>query len=457
MGSAGRLPGIQLSLSPCRFSGEVRRVTPNDRRPNLTQVAVFIDFENLVIGAEETLPGHANPVPYEALELLCRDYGNAAVRRAYADWSKPQFGKYQEDLGLNGVDLIQVKRFGFQQKNAADIRMAVDAMETLMVHDDIEVFVLVAGDGDYSPLVQRLREFGKTVVGVGTEASASQRLVAVCSEYKYWATMVAAVDPRARAAVAAEFDLEGAKPLLRTALRESNVMPAVAAWLKKRMRTLDPSFDERNYGFNSFREFLEATDDVVSVERGEQDLLVSLLKGDQAATHHEHAALVALPQKETYPEVLRLLHQRGMDIPALPETRDALLSSVYENWAAGTINTVADIGDVLLDEETGYVPNARTRGALRMAIVQADTKVIPLIELPSEERRLADCRVAPFDSSESADWVRRAHVAWLAYAITRLRDQPQFPRALREALFDGCDEYGTELLEPALRLAESRT
>ena len=108
----------------------------------MTQLAVFIDFENLAIGAEETLPGRTNPVPYEALELLCHDYGNAAVRRAYADWSKAQFGRYQEDLALNGVDLIQVKRFGTQQKNAADIRMAVDAMETVLIHPDVDVFLL---------------------------------------------------------------------------------------------------------------------------------------------------------------------------------------------------------------------------------------------------------------------------------------------------------------------------
>lgn len=134
----------------------------------MPHVAVFIDFENLAIGAEETLPGRISPVPYAALELVCCDYGNAAVRRAYADWSKPQFGRYQEDLAMNGVDLIQVKRFGSQQKNAADIRMAVDAMETVMIHPEVETYLLVAGDGDYSPLVQKLREFGKRVVEVGT-------------------------------------------------------------------------------------------------------------------------------------------------------------------------------------------------------------------------------------------------------------------------------------------------
>src|SRR5262249_21758206 len=138
------------------------------------QVAVFVDFENLVLGAVKELPDQANPAPYEALTRLCRGYGNASVRRAYADWANPLFGGHQDDLAMNGVDLIQVARVGIQNKNAADIRMAVDAMETLIVHPEVSVFILVSGDGDYSPLVQRLREFGKWVVGVGTEANASR-------------------------------------------------------------------------------------------------------------------------------------------------------------------------------------------------------------------------------------------------------------------------------------------
>src|SRR5205814_4919344 len=71
------------------------------------QVAVFVDFENLVIGAVKELPGQANPAPYEALTRLCRGYGNASVRRAYADWANPLFGSHQDDLAMNGVDLIQ--------------------------------------------------------------------------------------------------------------------------------------------------------------------------------------------------------------------------------------------------------------------------------------------------------------------------------------------------------------
>ncbi|PJE93807.1 NYN domain-containing protein [Streptomyces carminius] len=220
------------------------------------QVAVFVDFENLVLGAESEISGRTNPVPYKALTHLCRDYGNASIRRAYADWANPRFGRYQQDLGMNGVDLVQVARFGTNSKNAADVRMAVDAMETLIAHPDVTVFVLVAGDGDYTPLVQRLREYGKWVVGVGTDASASRRLVSVCSEYKYWGTLVAEVDPGARAARDAAFDIEAAESLLVSAMQQATTATPTAASVKNRMLALDPSFDERNYGCPSFRDFL---------------------------------------------------------------------------------------------------------------------------------------------------------------------------------------------------------
>ncbi len=171
------------------------------------QVAVFFDFENLAIGARRDMPSLGQEaVSAPALKLLCQQRGSATIRRAYADWGQPQFAPYQEALALNGIDLIQVKRFGAQQKNAADIRMAVDAMEALITHPEISTYILVAGDGDYSPLVQRLREYGKTVIGVGTEASASPRLVAVCSEYNYWGTLVAEANPAVRQSVQAECD-----------------------------------------------------------------------------------------------------------------------------------------------------------------------------------------------------------------------------------------------------------
>ncbi|MGB6578788.1 MAG: NYN domain-containing protein [Streptosporangiaceae bacterium] len=243
------------------------------------QVAVFVDFENLVLGAVKELPNQANPAPYEALTRLCRGYGNASVRRAYADWANTLFGSHQDDLAMNGVDLIQVARVGIQNKNAADIRMAVDAMETLIVHPEISVFVLVSGDGDYSPLVQRLREFGKWVVGVGTEANASRKLVSVCSEYKYWGTLVAEVEPEVRPAVNAAFNIATAEQLLVRAFEESNAETMTAGGLKSKMLALDAAFDEHNYGCRSFRAFLAMLPKRVQiVEAGGPDITVKLIE-----------------------------------------------------------------------------------------------------------------------------------------------------------------------------------
>lgn len=221
----------------------------------LAQVALFVDFENLVLGAGRGLPGHAaDPVPTAALTWLCRGYGNASIRRAYADWGQHQFGRYQEALATNGVDLVQIARFGAAHKNAADVRMAVDAMEPLITHP--AVAVLVTGDSDFSPLVHRLREFGKHVVGVGTEANTSSRLVAVCSEYKFWGTLVADVDPTARAAVEAVFDITAAEQLLIRAFDSIPADTPTAGTVKNKMLALDPAFDERNYGCRRFRDFL---------------------------------------------------------------------------------------------------------------------------------------------------------------------------------------------------------
>jgi uncharacterized LabA/DUF88 family protein len=250
------------------------------------QVAVFIDLENLALGAGEDLPGQADPIPYKALELLCRDYGNTSIRRAYADWSRPEFGKHQNNLAQNGITLIQVTRFGAQQKNAADILMAVDAMEVLITHPDVGTYLLVAGDGDYSPLVQRLREFGKRVVGVGTKASASSRLVAVCSEYKYWGTIVAAVNPAVRAEVNANFHIADAERLVVAAMEESPDTSATGLWLKSKMLALDPSFDERNYGASSFRVLLSRLPDLGEVKKDQtsSDMLVTLVAAKQPKT-----------------------------------------------------------------------------------------------------------------------------------------------------------------------------
>jgi hypothetical protein len=121
----------------------------------------------------------------------------------------------------------------------------------------VNVFDLGTGDSDYAPLVRRLREFGKWVVGVGTEATASPRLASVCSQYKYWSTLVAEVDPAPRPAVDAAFDITTAEHLLIRAFEETARATLTASAVKNKMVALDSSFGEHNYGCRSFRDFLD--------------------------------------------------------------------------------------------------------------------------------------------------------------------------------------------------------
>ncbi|WP_051797592.1 OST-HTH/LOTUS domain-containing protein [Catenuloplanes japonicus] len=132
--------------------------------------------------------------------------------------------------------------------------------------------------------MHRLREFGKHVVGVGTEASASQRLVAVCSEYKFWGTIFAEVEPATRPALTAAFDLADAERLAVQAITQSRVDTPTASALKNKMLALDPSFDEANYGCTSFRAFLARLAHRIRIDgTSGSDITVSLIHTGEAS------------------------------------------------------------------------------------------------------------------------------------------------------------------------------
>ncbi|GAB2777707.1 NYN domain-containing protein [Amycolatopsis magusensis] len=162
---------------------------PDGAHPRGERLALLIDLENLVLGATATLQDLDEPIPAKALTWLCQAYGPTTIRRAYADWADPRFARYQPDLERNGVALVQ-RGPGPDRRDGADIRMTVDALETLVVHPSVDAFVLAGGDSDLSPLVSKLRESGKHVIGVGAETSGNARLVSACSEYQPWGSIV---------------------------------------------------------------------------------------------------------------------------------------------------------------------------------------------------------------------------------------------------------------------------
>src|SRR5690606_9179214 len=147
------------------------------------RLAVFIDYENLALGAREHLGGMTFDFGPIADALAVR--GRVVVRRAYADWS--YFDEDRRALTRHQVELIEMpQRMGASRKNAADIKMVVDAIEMAFEREYITTFVMCTGDSDFSPLVHKLRELDKRVIGVGVENSTSRLLPPACDEFLFY-------------------------------------------------------------------------------------------------------------------------------------------------------------------------------------------------------------------------------------------------------------------------------
>lgn len=147
------------------------------------RLAVFLDYENLALGARDHLGGMQFDFKPIADALAVR--GRVVVRRAYADWS--YFDEDRRMLTRHQVELIEMtQRMGASRKNAADIKMVVDAIEMAFERDYITTFVMCTGDSDFSPLVHKLRELDKKVIGVGVENSTSRLLPPACDEFLFY-------------------------------------------------------------------------------------------------------------------------------------------------------------------------------------------------------------------------------------------------------------------------------
>jgi len=177
--------------------------------PGLTRVAVYLDFDNIVISRYDQVHGRnqfqrdrargfdrsdkADPdlpdklrratVDVGALIDFASSFGTLVLTRAYADWSAPVNADYRGQLVSRAVDLVQLFPAAAYAKNGADIRLAVDAVEDMFRLPDLTHVVIVAGDSDYIPLAQRCRRLGRYVVGVGVAGSSSRALAAACDEF----------------------------------------------------------------------------------------------------------------------------------------------------------------------------------------------------------------------------------------------------------------------------------
>jgi NYN domain/OST-HTH/LOTUS domain len=284
--------------------------------PAGTRVAVYLDFDNIVISRYDQVNGrnsfqrdkangldpdrlHRATVDVGAVMDFASSFGTLVLTRAYADWSADVNASYRGQLVGRAVDLVQLFPAAAYGKNGADIRLAVDAVEDMFRLPDLTHVVIVGGDSDYIALAQRCKRLGRYVVGIGVAGSSSRSLAAACDEFVTYDALpgVPAFEPDAAAAAASKrrtrltktSESEEPEPpdpqaqatgLLTRALR-MGLEKDDADWLhnsavKAQMKRMDPSFSEKSLGFRSFSDFLRSRSDLVELDESSTTRMVRL-------------------------------------------------------------------------------------------------------------------------------------------------------------------------------------
>jgi len=222
-------------------------------------LAVFVDFENIALGFESR-SRERRPKRFDIDKILDRllEKGKIIVKKSYADWSR--FPEYKQELHEAAIELIEIPKRSKTGKNSADIRLCVDAMDLSYAKPHIDTFVIVSGDSDFSPLVSKLKENGKHVIGIGMRDSTSNLLADNCDEFIFYESLEdEALQAPSPALSVPSTKREVFQLLLEavTALRRENKDTLFSSMVKDTMKRKRPAFHESNYGFHSFSELLE--------------------------------------------------------------------------------------------------------------------------------------------------------------------------------------------------------
>ena len=222
------------------------------------QIAIFIDLENLAIGVRD-----AKLSQLRISTILSRlvEKGKIAVKKAYADWDS--YSSYKRAFHESAVELIEIPRKRISGKNSADIKMVVDALELSFTKPHIDTFALVTGDSDFSPLVSKLRENNKLIIGVGVKNSTSDLLIDNCDEFIFYDDLVRKPKRKKRTRSVVKklpkqqrdaFELLIDSIL---ALQRENKEVIWGSMVKQTMKRKQPSFNEEYHGYSNFSKLLE--------------------------------------------------------------------------------------------------------------------------------------------------------------------------------------------------------
>ena len=244
-------------------------------------MALFCDFENVALGVQD-----AKYEKFDISRVLERLLlkGSIVVKKAYCDWQR-----YKEfKAGMHGAsfELIEIPHVRQSGKNSADIRMVVDALDLCYTKGHVDTFVIISGDSDFSPLVSKLRENAKVVIGVGVKNSTSDLLIANCDEFIYYDDLVREEESKRRAAKkrkeSASTPAGGEKQqeafdlvieTLQALIAERGEAERIwGSMIKQALKRRNPGFNESYYGFKAFSDLLEEAEKrkLVALERDEK-------------------------------------------------------------------------------------------------------------------------------------------------------------------------------------------
>jgi uncharacterized protein (TIGR00288 family) len=230
-------------------------------------LAVFCDFENIALGVREAK--YAQFDMEKVLERLLAK-GSIVVKKAYCDWER--YKEFKATMHAASFELIEIPHVRQSGKNSADIRMVVDALDLCYTKGHVDTFVIVSGDSDFSPLVSKLRENAKLVIGVGVKNSSSDLLINNCDEFIYYDDLVRADEQKRRAAKKRRESAAGAGEdkdkkqegfdllveTLNALIAERGEGERIwGSMVKQALKRRKPGFNESYYGFRSFSELLE--------------------------------------------------------------------------------------------------------------------------------------------------------------------------------------------------------
>ena len=220
-------------------------------------IAIFVDFENLALGVKD-IKGAKFEIELVVKRLL--EKGRVVYKRAYCDWS--QYPNFTREFHLLGIELVDIPRSRMSGKNSADIRMVVDALDLCFAKSHIDIFALLTGDSDFSPLVSKLKENNKRVLGCGVRSSTSDILASSCDEFIYYDDLIEVSKKRSRRKKKSTSKSSKQQEALDRIAETVDALlsdydTVWGSMVKQAVKRIYPGFTESYYGYGNFSDLLE--------------------------------------------------------------------------------------------------------------------------------------------------------------------------------------------------------